>query len=284
MTPLRQRMIDELKVRNLSRKTQKAYVAQVARFAKYLGKSPEEATAEEIRAYHVHLFANDKLAPSTVKQIVCALRFLYKRVLNRTEDMPDLPFPKQKTKAPGVLSPGEVQRSFDATPNLKHRTILMTIYSGGLRLSELTKLRPEDIDSERMVMSLRQAKGQKDRTVMLAESLLEALREYWRAYRPGTVLFPGGRSDRALSGRSVQKVFHRARKRAGIRKYATVHSLRHSFATHLHEAGADVHVIQVLLGHNNLKTTLWNVHVSPARLGSTQSPLDIMNKVANLSA
>lgn len=284
MTELRQRTIEELQIRNYSRRTQKLYVNHLARFARHVGKSPADCTREEVRGYLVHLATVKQASPSAMKQAVCALRFLYKRVLARKEDMPNLPIPKQKQTLPVVLSPEEVARLFEAAGSLKNRTILMTVYAAGLRVSELARLKITDIDSERMVIHIRQGKGRKDRTVMLAQSLLETLREYWLAYRPGRAwLFPGDRPDRHLSPRSVQKICRRAAVRAQLRKRVTVHTLRHSFATHLNEAGADMRVIQVLLGHASYRTTMRYVHVSPERLVKTPSPLDIMNKVAKLS-
>jgi site-specific recombinase XerD len=283
MTELRQRMIEEFRLRNYSLRTQKAYVHHVARFAKHFGRSPADVTPEEVRTYLLHLTTVKKQSPAAVKQAICALRFLYTHVLDRSEDFPRLPYPKQKRTLPTVLSREEVARLLGAVRNLKHRAILMTGYAGGLRVGELTRLRVEDIDSSRMVINIRQSKGRKDRTVMLAKSLLRVLRAYWRTYRPGPWLYPGGRLGRHITTRSVQKVCHRAANRAGLQKNVTVHTLRHSFATHLNEAGADLRVVQVLLGHSNYRTTQRYVHVSPERIAATPSPLDVLEEIASVT-
>lgn len=283
MTELRQRTIEEFRIRNYSRRTQKAYLHQISRFARHISKSPAHATPEEIREYLVYLIVDKRRSAAYVKQAVYALRFLYRHVLDRSDDLPRLPVPKQKRTLPTVLSRDEVVRLFGAVHNLKHRAILMTIYAGGLRVSEAVRLRADDIDSNRMVINIRQGKGRKDRTVMLAQSLLEVLREYWKAYRPGPWLYPGSRSGRHLSARAVQKICTRAVRRSGLDKRVTVHTLRHSFATHLNEAGADLRVIQVLLGHGNQRTTQRYVHVSPARIMDTKSPLDYLEEVATMT-
>jgi integrase/recombinase XerD len=268
MTDLRQRMLDDLRIRNYSPRTQKAYLGHVGRFAKHFGKSPADLTNDDVRAYHLHL-VNVKSSSAAIRQAVCALRFLYKRVLDRKEDVPNLPFGRREYPLPVVLSVNEMVRLFGAVTNTKHKAILMTLYAAGLRVSEVTALRVGDIDSERMVINVRQGKGKKDRTVMLAESLLKTLREYWQAHRPGrNYLFPAEHSNRHLSSRSVQKIVRRAAAQARTRKRVTVHTLRHSFATHLSEAGADLRVIQVLLGHSSYNTTMRYVHVSAERFGS----------------
>jgi integrase/recombinase XerD len=279
MTELRQRMLDELRIRNYSPRTQKTYISHVARFARHFGKSPADLSNDDVRAYHLHL-VNIKSSSAAIRLAVCALRFLYKNVLRRKEEVPDLPFGRREHTLPVVLSVDEMTRLFGTVVNIKHKAILMTVYAAGLRVSEVVALRIGDIDSSRMVINVRQAKGKRDRTVMLAESLLKILREYWRAHRPGNdYLFPSGRSHERISARSVQKIVRIAASRAGIRKRVTVHTLRHSFATHLSEAGADLRVIQVLLGHTSYNTTMRYVHVSPERLAATPSPLDMMSNI-----
>jgi integrase/recombinase XerD len=283
MTELRKRMLEELQIRNYSRRTQKVYVGQISRLARHFGRLPAELSAEDLRTYHVHLVTVKRLSPAGVRSAVCALRFLYKRVL-RWEDVPHMPLGRRESKQPVILSPDEVARMIESTGNVKHRAMLSAAYGAGLRVSEVARLRVEDIDSRRMVLNVRAGKGRKDRTVMLAESLLALLRQYWRAYRPRSGwLFAGDRPDRHISSRSIQKVCRSAAVRAGIQKRVSVHTLRHSFATHLSEAGADLRVIQVLLGHADIQTTMLYVHVSPSRLGGTTSPLDFLNKVANLA-
>ena len=283
MTELRKRMLEELQIRNYSRRTQKLYLGQISRLARHCGRSPAELTPEELRAYHVHLVNVKRLSPAGVRAAVCAMRFLYRRVL-RWDEVPYMPLGRRERKQPTILAPDEVARMLDSTTNLKHRTMLSATYAAGLRVSEVARLRVTDIDSQRMVLNVRQGKGKKDRTVMLAESLLALLRLYWLEYRPRSGwLFAGDRPGRHISTRSVQKVCRAAAARAGIKKNVSVHTLRHSFATHLSEAGADLRVIQVLLGHASVETTALYVHVSPSRLAGTTSPLDMMNKAANVS-
>lgn len=274
MTPLRQRMLEDMRVRNYSKKTQAIYVAQVARFAKYVGSPPDQVGPEEIRRYLVHLVEERQVSWSVFNQAACALRFFYGVTLGRGELVPHIPFPRTPKKLPTVLSAEEVTRLVLAVRNLKHRTVLLTIYAAGLRISEAVGLKVTDIDSERMVITVRQGKGRKDRTVMLSPQLLKALRSYAREVRPTHWLFPGRRPDRPLNPTAVQRSCARARRDAGLTKHATVHTLRHSFATHLLEAGTDLRLIQTLLGHRSVKTTAIYTHVSAQRLHATPSPLD----------
>ena len=260
-------------------RTQKAYLGHLARLARHFRTSPDELSSEQLRAYFVELTVARRMSPAAIKQAMCAVQFLFDKVLDRKDDLPRLVYPRQERKLPTVLSQHDVARIFENVSNLKHRALLMTAYAAGLRVSELVRLRVEDVDSTRMVIRVRQGKGRRDRTVMLARALLHDLREYWLAYHPKQWLFQGSRPDRHLSARSVQQVCRRAARRAGIRKRVTVHTLRHSFATHLHESGVDLRVIQVLLGHGSFKTTERYVHVSPERLASTPSPLDLLSRV-----
>lgn len=277
MSELRQRLIDELTIRNYSPRTRQCYVRQYDVFTRHVRKPPEDATSAEVHAYHVHLVNVRHVSLTYLKQAVCALRFFYNQVLERQYDHPRLPYPKKAATLPTVLARTEITRLLDATSNRKHRAILMTVYGAGLRVSELAELRPADIDSERMVINVRQGKGRKDRTVILARTLLDALRDYWREYRPGTEwLFPGRNPGRHVSTRNVQHICQVAAERARLRKHVTAHTLRHSFATHLNEAGIDLRVIQLLLGHRSARTTMRYVHLSPERLQSTPSPLDLL--------
>jgi len=276
MTHLRQRMIEDIRVRNLSPKTQVAYVTQVARFAKYFGKSPEVLGPEEVRAYLVYLINEKHVSWSLFNQTSCALKFLYRVTIPREWHVDQIPFPRQERKLPVALSPGEVARFLDAIPNLKHRAILMTAYSAGLRTSEVVHLRVSDIDSRRMVIRIQQGKGHKDRYVMLSPKLLELLRAYWKVVRPRDWLFPGSTPDRPIDITMVQKAAQKAGVQAGLRKRVTVRALRHSFATHLMEAGANVRIIQVLLGHRSLQTTARYTHVSASTVCATSSPLDLL--------
>ena len=274
MTPLRRRMIDDMTLRNFTPQTIQAYVRCVARFARHFHSSPEHLGPEQVRAFLLHLVQQQHVSLSHYKQTRCALRFFDRVTLDRHDVPESIPPVKQPRTLPVVLSLDEVARFFVAIRNLKHRAILMTAYAGGLRVSEVTQLRVTDIDSQRMVIRIRQGKGQKDRYVMLSPRLLEILRTYWRAVRPRDILFPGAIPDRPITTGSVRKVCHRARRAAGLGKHITVHTLRHSFATHLLEAGTDIRTIQVLLGHHSFSSTVRYVHVATASLPSITSPLD----------
>lgn len=273
MTPLRRRMIEDMRLRNLAERTIETYVERVAAFARHFAASPEHLGHEDIRTFLLHLVAR-KASWSLVNQTRCALRFLYRYTLKRPWVDDGVACSKVPRKLPVVLSLDEVAQLFAAVAGLKHRAILMTAYAAGLRLSEVVALRIEDIDSRRMVLRVRQGKGRKDREVMLSPRLLEILRLYWRAERPRDYLFPGRDPDRPISPTSVQKICKAALKASGLKKRVSPHSLRHSFATHLLEAGADVKTIQLLLGHRHLSTTARYTHVSTARLHGTSSPLD----------
>jgi site-specific recombinase XerD len=267
MNDLRRRMIEDLRIRNYSHRTVHLYVSHLDRFARHLGKPPADATGEEIRAYQVHLVMVKQASPTLTKQAVCALRFFYRTVLERQVDLPPLPYPKQKKILPTVLSHAEVARLLQATTCRKHRAILMTVYAAGLRVSELAALRPGDIDSERMVINIRQGKGRKDRTVMLAHALLHTLREYWREYRPrGDWLFPGRRPEDPVSTTSVQRICRTAAARARLRKRVTTHTLRHTFATHLLSGGCDLRSVQEMLGHADVATTQLYTHLSREKI------------------
>ncbi len=277
MTALRQRMIEDLKVRNRSPRTIQSYIAQVANFARHFGKSPELLGPEEIRQYQVYLVEQQRVSWSYFNQAVCALRFLYRHTLGRDWAVAHIPFPRQPRKLPVVLSQAEVIRLFDAIRSLKLRAILMTAYAAGLRLSELTHLQVSDIDSARQVIRVRQGKGQKDRYVMLSPTLLAVLRLYWRAERPGTWLFPSRKDQhKPISKEVVQRVCRQAGLDAGLTKSVTVRMLRHCFATHLLEAGKDIRTIQTLLGHSSVSTTQLYTHVSAKTVRATESPLDLL--------
>jgi integrase/recombinase XerD len=277
MTPLRRRMIDDMTLRNFTPKTIQVYVRCVARYARYFNCSPDRLGSEQVRAFLLHLLQERRVSISYYNQTRCALRFLY-RVTLGCDDVAARVLPaKQPRTLPVVLSRDEVVRLFAAISNLKHRAILITAYAGGLRVSEVCRLRVEDIDSQRMVIHVRQGKGQKDRYVMLSPRLLEILRAYWKAVRPRGYLFPGATPDRPIATCSVHKACARAARYAKLGKHVTVHTLRHSFATHLLEAGTDLRTIQVLLGHRSFNTTARYVHVATASLASTRSPLDCLD-------
>jgi len=276
MTPLRQRMIEDMRVRNLSVRTQRTYVDQVARFAQYFNKSPELLGPEQIRAYLVYLVEEKKVSWSLYNQSVCALRLLYKVTLGKDWSIEYIPHSKAEKHLPVVLSLEEVGRFFESIKRIKYRAILMTAYAAGLRLSEVVHLQVSDIDSKRMVIHVRQGKGGKDRYVMLSARLLTLLRAYWKQVRSPLWLFPGRSLDKPISLTCVQKACRQAAISSGLNKSITVRSLRHSFATHLLESGTDIRTIQMLLGHRSLQTTARYTHVSNKAIRATSSPIDLL--------
>jgi len=277
MTPLRQRMTEDMQVRNLSPHTQATYVLQVSLFARHFNKSPEALGPEEIRSYQVHLTNEKKLAPGSVLIAVAALRFLYKVTLHRDWNLEDvIPAPKKPQKLPIVLSPEEVRQFLACVPSLKHRTILTTCYAAGVRISEAISLKPNAIDSRRMVIRVEQGKGQKDRYVMLSPKLLEILRDWWRVEKPKPWLFPGDIAGRHISKDAVEQACQKAHRRCGIPKPITPHSLRHAFAVHLLEHGTDVRTIQLLLGHRSLATTARYLRIATSKVCSATSPFDLL--------
>jgi integrase/recombinase XerD len=274
MTPLRQRMLDDMQVRNFALNTQKAYLDRVSQFARYFGQSPEVLGPDAVRRYQLYLVQEKHASWSQVAQSVAALRFLYRVTLRKPWVVERLPLPKVPKKLPVVLTAAEVAQLLGAVRNLKHRALLMTAYAAGLRVSEVVGLEVSDIDSQQMLIRVRQGKGRKDRFVMLSPRLLEVLRAYWKRYRPQKLLFPGRRPDVAIRTRQVYRIVREVCQAAGITKHATVHTLRHSFATHLLDGGMDLRTIQVLLGHSSVRTTALYTHVSTRRLQTVTSPLD----------
>lgn len=274
MTPLRKRMIEEMEIRNYSPKTIRLYVDNVARMARYHGRSPDQLSREQIRRYLVYLVEERGVASGTYRQALAALRYFYRWVLKRGDLVEDIFCPRPERRLPVVLSLNEVQRLFAAITSFKHRMILMTTYSAGLRISEAVQLHVDDIDSERMVIRVRQGKRNKDRYTVLSPVLLSVLRHYWWAVRPIRHLFPGRSLHRPISVATVQRACQAAQLRAGIEKTVTPHTLRHSFATHLLEAGTDLRVLQSLLGHSSIRSTAMYTHVSSRLIRSTTSPLD----------
>ena len=260
MTRLRQMMLDELQRRNYSPATIRSYIRAVEEFARYFGRSPYRLGPDHIRQYQAHLFRDRKLLAGTITIKTCALRFLYVKTLKRPYLHEHIPFPKRPRPLPTVLSPEEVERLIASAKNLMHRAMLMTLYATGLRRSELCQLKVIDIDSQRMVIRVRQGKGWRDRDVLLSPKLLETLREYWRWMKPKTYLFPGlvngWRADVPITPKVVWDAVAAARERAAIDKHVTPHTLRHSFATNMLEAGADLRTIQVLLGHPSINVAM----------------------------
>jgi site-specific recombinase XerD len=273
-------MLEELQRRNYSHRTAKTYVRIVRDFAEHFHQPPDKLGPEQIRQYQAHLFQAKKLAPATVSQYVSALRFLFVKTLRRHFLAEYIPFPKSRKRLPTVLSPEEVTRLIDAACNLYHRTLLMTLYSTAVRRAELCRLKVQDIDSQRMMIRINQGKGGRDREVPLSPKLLETLRVYFRWMRPTTFLFPGTvkgvRADVPITPNVVWLACRQAAQRAGITKHLSPHSLRHSCASHLLEAGADLRTIQVLLGHSRLEHTLIYLHLSPKHMQAIPNPLDAL--------
>ena len=279
MTPLRQRMIEEMRMRNFSKHTIAAYVSAVYRLANHYHRSPDKLDREQIRAFLVDLVEQKQVSWPYYKQVLAALRFFYRQVLCHGEVVEDVRGPRPQKRLPVVLSVQEVARFFKAISSLKHRTILMLAYGAGLRIGEAVRVRLSDIDRERNVIRVQQGKGKKDRYTVLSPALLEILERYCWAARPEDLLFTTRCKDRPISDSTVQGVCIQARKDSGIDKRISPHTLRHSFATHLLEAGTDLRVIQVLLGHASPKTTAIYTHVSTALIGRTVSPLDSLPDV-----
>ena len=271
--PLRRRMIEDMTVRNLSPATQQSYIHAVAKFSQYFGCSPDRLDIEDVRTYQVQLAARG-ISWAALNQIVCALRFFYGVTLRRAELPERIPYAREPRKLPLVLGADEVVRFLEAVPGLKSRTALTTAYAAGLRASEAARLKVSDIDSSRMMIRIEEGKGAKDRYAMLSPQLLRILRSYWRLVRSRHWLFPGRDESRPIDPQSLHAACRSACKAAGLGKRVTVHTLRHSFATHLLEAGTDIRIIQVLLGHSNLSTTARYTRVASTTIRNTASPLD----------
>lgn len=277
MGRLHNQMKRDMEIRHLSSRTRDCYLTCVRNFVRYFGTSPEAMGEAEIKAFLHYLIEEKKASQAKVSQTYSALKFLYETTLKRDWISYRIPRAKKRKVLPVVLSPGEVQAIVAAVGNLKHRAILMTIYSGGLRISEAVHLKVSDIDSERMVIRVRQGKGNKDRYTLLAHLTLETLRSYWKRCRPVDWLFPGKDLSVPLGVSSVQKAFRDALLKTGIKKAGSVHTLRHSFATHLLENGTDLYHIQRLLGHASPKTTAVYLHLSRRDLTHIVNPLDMID-------
>ena len=278
MTQLRKRVLEELERRNYSQATARAYVGAIRRFAEYFHRSPDQLGTEHVRAYQLDLIQR-KLRPRSVMLQMAALRFLFLKVLKRRFSRDDLPLPKLlRRQVPTVLSPSEVTRLIAAAANLRHRTILMALYSTGMRRAELCHLRTQDIDKERMVIHIRQGKGGKDREVPLSPKLLDQFRTYYRSLKHKSGwLFPSiqtRRWDEPMTDKTIWHACREATKRAGITKSVHPHTLRHSFATHLLDSGAELPAIQILLGHSDPRDTMIYLHLSTRKLRAAPNPLD----------
>jgi len=273
ISPLRRRMIDDRAIRQLGPKTQSGYIRAVKNFVAFLGHSPDQANTDDIRRYQLHLASSDLGVPS-VNAAMTALRFFFKVTLRRSDVAEDVVFIREPRRLPVVLSPEEVARLLAAAPGLKYQAALSIAYGAGLRVSEVISLKVGDIDSARMLIRVDQGKGHKDRYVMLSQPLLKLLRRWWLVKRPRAWLFPGRTPGAPLSARQLNRAVHIAAQRAGIDKRVGMHTLRHSFATHLLEQKTDIRVIQVLLGHKKLDTTALYTRVAIKAIGEITSPLD----------
>ena len=274
MGKLRDQMEMDMKLRRFSPKTITCYLACMKGVAKHFRKSPAELGDEEIRAYLHYLMEERKASQSVLVQTYSALKFFFENTLQKQWNAIRIPRCKQRRKLPGVLSREEVESILSATKNLKHRAILMTLYSAGLRIGEVTRLKVSDIESGRMMIRVNEGKGLKDRYTLLGERNLEILRRYWKAYRPLEWLFPGRNASDPVSISAIQRVFKTSLEKAGIKKKASVHTLRHCFATHLLDSGTDLYYIQRLLGHKSAGTTSVYLHITGKDIGKIKSPLD----------
>jgi len=277
MSPLRKQMDDDLVVRGMSPRTRESYLGAVTALAKHYGRSPDRISAPEVQRYLLHLIQERKLAWSSCNIALSGLKFFYRVTLKRPQAAFELPTPRQPQKLPQILAPEEVVRLIECADNPKHRALLMTTYAAGLRLSEVTHLKVSNIDSTRMTIHIEQGKGAQDRYTPLSPRLLTELRRYWALHRPTVWLFPGTRKpDAPILPHTVQRLFQRAKARAGITKDCGIHGLRHAFATHLLEAGVDVPTIQHVMGHGHISSTLRYFHLARKHLGAARSPLDLL--------
>ena len=272
-SPLRQRMIEDMTIRKLAAKTQRDYVQRIKNFAAFLGRSPDTASVEDVRRYQLHLAASGVGAP-TLNQAVSTLRFFFRVTLRRHDIVEHTHFIHEARKLPAVLSPEEVARLLDAAPGLKYKAALSVAYGAGLRAAEVVSLKVSDIDSKRMIIRVELGKGGKDRNVMLSPHLLNLLRAWWKAARPQGWLFPGRDPTQPMTTRQLNRACHAAAQMAEIKKRVSLHTLRHSFATHLLEQNIDVRVIQVLLGHAKLDTTALYTRVATKTISEVMSPLE----------
>jgi integrase/recombinase XerD len=273
ISPLRQRMIEDMSLRHFGEKTQKDYIRAVKNLTIFLGRSPDTARAEDLRLFQLHL-TESRVRPPSINFTVTALRFFFTVTLDRADAIKHLTFVAEPRKIPLVLSPEEVARFLEAAPGVKYKAAFSVAYGAGLRVSEVAALKVSDIDSERMMLRVEQGKGRKDRYAMLSPLLLELLRDWWRIARPKAWLFPGRDPLQPMSTRQLNRACHAAADMAQITKRVSPHTLRHSFATHLLEQNTDIRVIQVLLGHAKLETTALYTRIATNTIRSVMSPLE----------
>ena len=276
MSPLRQKMINEMTLRGFSPRTHQSYIDAVAGLAKFFNKSPDRLDKEEVQSYLLHLMGERKLSWSSCNVAVSAFRFLYGETLGNDSMRLAIPPRKKITQLPEILSAEELERLFTGVDNPKHRVMLMTTYAGGLRVSELVRLKVTDIHSERMMIRVDQGKGNKDRYTILSERLLKELRIYWSMYRPPLWLFLSKNPNKPMPIGTTQKIYYKAKAKANIKRGKGIHTLRHCFATHMLEDGVDVRTIQMLMGHKSILTTMVYLQVTRKKLDSTKSPLDLL--------
>ena len=282
MGALRQQMDQDMVLRGMSARTRESYLNAVAGMAKFYRRSPDQINEAEVQRYLLHLIEERKLAWSSCNVAVSGLRFLYHITLKRPQAQFDIPRARAPQKLPQILAREEIAQLIELTPNPKHRVILMIAYGAGLRVSELCHLKLADIDAARMSLRVEQGKGAKDRYTLLSARLLTELRHYWVLYRPHQWLFPSPRTpQRPIDAQTAQRVFYAAKARAGITKECGIHALRHAFATHLLEAGVDVHTIQRLMGHGHISSTLRYFHLADKHLAATPSPLELLARPAS---
>jgi len=273
VTPLRRKMIQDMRIKNLSPETQKRYVGRVAAFALHFGKCPSKLGPEEVRQYQIHLIQRG-VSPSHLNVTVSALKFLYSMTLGCQWKVERIPYARRESKLPVIPSKEELLRFFSSVESPKYRALFMTIFAAGLRVSEVTRLRVSDIDSSLMLIRVHQGKGRTDRYVMLSEKLLPVLRSYWQAYRPKLWLFPSSRGNSPVSTGTVRRICHEAYLRSGLKKKITPHTLRHAFGTYLLQQGTALPVIQLLLGHKSPSCTVRYTRIGAPQLSRTKSPFD----------
>ena len=281
MSELRKRMNDAMVLRGLAKRTRQSYLYWVGGLAKHYGRAPDALDAAQVQSYLLHLISEKKLAYASVNQAACAIRFFFAVVLGQASVAYEIPMAKVPKRLPRILTREEITRLFAHCRDLRSRTLLMTTYAAGLRLTEVCALQLADIESapDRMCLKVRQGKGAKDRYTLLSPRLLEALRLYWRVARPRHWLFPGSSGEAPICEKTVQRIYHASRQAAGIADGGGIHSLRHAFATHLLEAGVDIHTIQRLLGHGHVSTTMRYLNLAQSRLTGTTSPLELLDPV-----